>query len=724
MPALLRDGYGRDLAVWFLLTIVLGAAAAWSAGWLAERSLSAAVDRLVGESGRYDALIQVRADAREAAREAAEGELRRLFGEQGAELAEGPSIGGYSHLFLSLPQVRPAAEGRRDLESLRAGLQAIPGFVSLTFLLEPSLLIEGAHPALARRLLDDSDGAPGVRTAFQNGSNLVFLLESSSDSEKAAAWLQEELDRWRRMAVLAEGEPGRPGAAEVLRESFGDEMIPEGVEAPEMVEQEGAQALRTLLEALRTRVALVGEGAGRAGRVALVPERSGLRPGDALPAGALIARLEPKGAHRAEGYVAAHVEGTGDAPMPNLSSAAGGGRRWLAFTYRDGRLEEHAGVAELEPGLPDLLRALGAELAAFSGQALQGPDPAHGQERSGPDPAAAKESESREKSNLEPIAEPIAELKEPFADADSSTDGLGLAALPAALARLESVRAEVAELRRLLQERAEEADAGDVLLGLALHALLRALVPDYGVEAELDEAEAALIEDMDGLGLGWLQDASARLAALEETLRRLDGDGLSRLLRLVESEGEQASLLVRADLPREEAERLLREAGFRDVRLYAAPAGAVRTSPRAALDETLAQARRVVAVIVGLIAGLFSLLLDQATLFVAWEWASGGRGPARRRLGMLTGFVMMPAIVSLGGAGPLADVLVWAGPIGMLAGLWVASAAERISPLSREEWEAGVALGLTYRQVMREIVVPAARPGLLAALNRHAQQFR
>src|SRR5690606_17918689 len=123
MPALLRDGYGRDLAVWFLLTIVLGAAAAWSAGWLAERSLSAAVDRLVGESGRYDALIQVRADAREAAREAAEGELRRLFGEQGAELAEGPSIGGYSHLFLSLPQVRPAAEGRRDLESLRAGLQ-------------------------------------------------------------------------------------------------------------------------------------------------------------------------------------------------------------------------------------------------------------------------------------------------------------------------------------------------------------------------------------------------------------------------------------------------------------------------------------------------------------------------------------------------------------------------------------------------------------------------
>jgi ABC-type arginine transport system permease subunit len=49
--------------------------------------------------------------------------------------------------------------------------------------------------------------------------------------------------------------------------------------------------------------------------------------------------------------------------------------------------------------------------------------------------------------------------------------------------------------------------------------------------------------------------------------------------------------------------------------------------------------------------------------------------------------------------------------------------ARRISPVDAEEWVAGVALGLNPAQVMREIVVPANRPGLLLFLNRARQVF-
>jgi len=57
-------------------------------------------------------------------------------------------------------------------------------------------------------------------------------------------------------------------------------------------------------------------------------------------------------------------------------------------------------------------------------------------------------------------------------------------------------------------------------------------------------------------------------------------------------------------------------------------------------------------------------------------------------------------------------------------GLVTALLADRLSPVRVEEIVAGQSLGLTNGQIMREIVVPAGRPGLLSLVNRWRREFR
>ena len=62
--------------------------------------------------------------------------------------------------------------------------------------------------------------------------------------------------------------------------------------------------------------------------------------------------------------------------------------------------------------------------------------------------------------------------------------------------------------------------------------------------------------------------------------------------------------------------------------------------------------------------------------------------------------------------------------IGALLGWIVAGYAEKISPISSEEVMAGESLGLSFDEIMRELVIPSARPGLLQQLNQRKLKFK
>jgi ABC-type arginine transport system permease subunit len=62
--------------------------------------------------------------------------------------------------------------------------------------------------------------------------------------------------------------------------------------------------------------------------------------------------------------------------------------------------------------------------------------------------------------------------------------------------------------------------------------------------------------------------------------------------------------------------------------------------------------------------------------------------------------------------------------LGASLGLIAACYAEKISPLSNAEIMAGEALGLSKDDIMREIVIPGGRPGLLQKLNSFKVKFK
>ena len=64
------------------------------------------------------------------------------------------------------------------------------------------------------------------------------------------------------------------------------------------------------------------------------------------------------------------------------------------------------------------------------------------------------------------------------------------------------------------------------------------------------------------------------------------------------------------------------------------------------------------------------------------------------------------------------------GVLGAFLGLLAAAFCEKFSPVDVNEMMAGQALGLPYVQIMREIVIPSGRPGLMYMLNRRRQRFK
>ena len=95
-----------------------------------------------------------------------------------------------------------------------------------------------------------------------------------------------------------------------------------------------------------------------------------------------------------------------------------------------------------------------------------------------------------------------------------------------------------------------------------------------------------------------------------------------------------------------------------------------------------------------------------------------------KRYGMAIGAILLTTIFLLSGAG--IPYLPWVGVpfIGALIGLVAAHYAEKISPVSSEEVMAGEALGLSMDEIMREIVIPSGRPGLMQKLNQRKLKLR
>jgi hypothetical protein len=205
--------------------------------------------------------------------------------------------------------------------------------------------------------------------------------------------------------------------------------------------------------------------------------------------------------------------------------------------------------------------------------------------------------------------------------------------------------------------------------------------------------------------------------------------------------GEKIQIFTQARIDRNLVETVIKkETDGEQAAFFSLPVGTIQPDIRGELFKILAEVRSTIAALLAVVLWIFSFILDQS-LIVAMlkQWnlhwrpfkIEPGPGilnqvfhglvrlfhPANLYAAVVGGLWLGVTTVLSGARIPY--LAVWQVALGGgLFGMVLAVLAEKINPVNQEEVLAGLSLGLPFGVIMREIVIPAGRPGLLQLLNR------
>jgi len=205
--------------------------------------------------------------------------------------------------------------------------------------------------------------------------------------------------------------------------------------------------------------------------------------------------------------------------------------------------------------------------------------------------------------------------------------------------------------------------------------------------------------------------------------------------------GEQLQIFTSSRLEQSSAEGVIRNTlGSDQAMVYSLPVGTVQPDIRGELFKILAEVRSTIAALVIMILWVLTFILDQSLIISMLKMTQESilpqrhfkEGSWRERVYRILMKVLAPAncYAALTGGVWLSLAFLLAGArvpylnfwaiavIGGILGMIISLIAEKINPICKDEVLAGLSLGLPFKTIMREIVVPAGRPGILQFLNR------
>ncbi|MDI3279751.1 MAG: hypothetical protein QJR13_00055 [Bacillota bacterium] len=785
---LFRDGFRRDVAVAVLLTILLGIAVAAGVAWATDAYFGETVTGLLGEAGEYDLIVQVREEAKGAARAEMGRVLRQL---PGAKVKEGLAIAGKVNFFVALPA---ELRTRRVFESIGTYFNGLPGYAGYTFIIEPSLTVRGVPAGAQPLLLPQIEDLPGVDFAFRHGESITAVLKDAGATSSVNASLRRLLRRYQVVEVrlpLGYQTEDLPALSERIVNRLRDQFHPRT--AVDITGGEGGDDFQAFVSTLaevrrflegyasRVTVRLQGWEPLRPGDEVVAQGSSSVPPvvGERVRSDHLRVRIQAVEGQTARGLV---VEGD---PAPYLQSGAGLDQAALtAYRVVKGdeigpqvgliRVENERWriIRNLEESLRmvEQLHGLAAEARGASEEVLAALE---AYDRTREELRQAQEVLQQVNAGLEgPLAQIrqsdvdrlVAELNRvstSIGSLISQVEGVGAAPAPGQ-SELSSVLNRLNPVVQILAGFRKQID----LFVVELQGFSR-LSRSTGVVRELlgqmEQAAGSTLEAMQGVDTATLRlqltsvlerlealeqlDVAALKAQLEEikaALPDLRDEEIGRSVRLIDQyiggetlPGQSLSLLLDRDLePAALKAAIGREVKSDRVSLFALPVGSVEPDVRGTVLHLLNSVRGTIAGLVALVFTFLVLLLDHSTVISAlrrlserrcrganrrwWQW----RPDASWLYGPLAGAAIFTGVY-LGSGGRLPLLPAWgAVPVGLALGLLTSLLAERVSPVRDEQILAGEAVGLTYAQVMREIVIPAGRPGILQWLNRRRQKFK
>ncbi len=246
-------------------------------------------------------------------------------------------------------------------------------------------------------------------------------------------------------------------------------------------------------------------------------------------------------------------------------------------------------------------------------------------------------------------------------------------------------------------------------------------------------------------------DLSALIAELEkakDSLPRLLDEEIGHSVDLIDRyaggespAGERLQVFTTANISLTKADGIIRRAlGNAQLSLYSLPVGTIQPDIRGELFKILAEVRSTIAALIVLILWVLTFILDQSLIIsmlkvtqFSWMPKINFRkdswwervyhrvikiiSPANLYAATIGGIWLSITFKLAGATIPYLNFW-WIGLIGGILGIFVSMIAEKINPICKEEVLAGLSLGLPFKTILREIVIPAGRPGMLQFLNR------
>lgn len=696
MLTILSDGFAKDLITIFVVTVLVGSLLAFGGAWAVDTYFGDTAANLVGEMGQYDAVIHIRQEAKEAAIPEFERILRDSL--PGAQWKEGITIAGKMNLFLRLPDALYTAESFQNLSSYFSG---VSGFSGVSIVAEPSIVISGVQQGVRQELIGRINSLDNVRCVFNRGSDIYVLLEAADTSGRLRAEINEMLESYQlvefRLPLDTDPQDIAPLSAELERQ-IATKLRPEVLKNISSGEDEqSVQAFRKVLHEMK------GFLLTYASKVDIsLSESVAVRPGERLvvtdaKAGDLVIEVLQVGERTATGLIVSGDASTLDTSLEN--------RPIHRLSGKD-QVGEQVGTVTIS------------------------------------------NERYRLAQTIDNSVELLQELEGLAKDAD--------AAVTNAEQTLETFQRALVELGQLQQQLAQlsQSPSGapqgtELLLTLLLNNLFKdALGAGDDPVGSFKDLDVAALQDtlesistrIDAISTIDLEQIVEQIQFVKDSLPQLSDEDIGQSVELIDQylggeviPGSKIEFLLDGDIALSVLEQALAEVeGFEHIDLYSLPVGVIMPSALSVLFNVLSEVRGIIAGLLSIVFVALVFLLDHATLLSASRrlLLNTCQGKHRRIktmfpvvvFGALLGACLLSAIYWLSGGNVPYLNAYWVLGIGALLGTTIALLAERISPVNQEELLAAEALGLTYAQIMREVVIPAGRPGIVQTLNRRRQQ--
>jgi ABC-type amino acid transport system permease subunit len=240
----------------------------------------------------------------------------------------------------------------------------------------------------------------------------------------------------------------------------------------------------------------------------------------------------------------------------------------------------------------------------------------------------------------------------------------------------------------------------------------------------------------------------AELTRVKQSLPNLLDEEIGHSVSLIDQyvggdtvAGDKIQIFTRAGIDRAVVDAVIRDVvGDSTLGIYSLPAGTIQTDVRSEVYKILDEVRSTIAALVVVILWILTFILDHSLIIsmlkkmefslfpekleFANDWLNKIYRILQKTLSVANLYAFGIGGAWLGFTFFLSGAAVpylgyWQiAIIGGALGIFISILAEKINPIEKDEVMAGLSLGLPFKTIMREIVVPAGRPGMMQILNR------